>query len=274
MPENLLINSTYVIVGLILLTYIAMGFGSVNQWQRRPVMFFGWYAWTAGPGIIWVPPIIFQSLRDESVQSWVDELVIEGARTKNNIPLKVKAIITWRVDAARVRDFVLNVKNGRTAVKQRAEAAAVTVIGSEPFRDIQNDREKFSGDVTKTLVANVANWGVVIDKVEIINIEITDTEIAEAVAREAIADANTTAENIMSDGLEQASQKYGVDMFVLRQLIAAERIGGSPGSVIFQGSMLDSLMKNPGVLERLGRTGGAALGSAEAGGAGAAKATS
>lgn len=251
------------VFGFLILLWVIYGFGTVDLRVRRPIMFFGSYFRTAGPGIIWVPPIIFQRLRDVSVQSWVDELVIEGARTKNNIPLKVKAIITWKVDAARVRDFVVNVKDGRTAVKQRAEAAAVSVIGSEPFRDIQNDRKKFSNDVTETLVANVTNWGVIID-----------TEIAEAVAREAIADANTTAENIMSKGLEDAAGKYGVDMFVLRQLIAAERIGGSPGSVIFQGSMLDSLMKNPAVLERLGRKGEAALGSAEAAGAGGAKAAS
>jgi hypothetical protein len=214
---------------VILTLYSLYGLSKVYEWNRRPVMFFGKYAWTAGPGLIWIPPFIFQTLNDISVQSVVTSRQIENARTKDNIPVSMEITITARTDPNRVKDFVLQVEDGRAAIDLRAEAAAVEVIGSSDWEHIQKERPKFSDEVYDALKAKVGNWGINIERIEIINIKITDSTIAEAMAKVAIAQAAIQTETILSKGIDAAAVVYGVDKWELRKLMTTDRLatGGS-----------------------------------------------
>lgn len=235
-----------------LVLYGLGGFDTVNEWERRPVMFFGWYAWTAGPGIIWIPPLIFQTLANQSVRQESNDIVVEDARTKDNVPLRMVLVVTRRVDPKRIRDFIVNVKDGNKAVDSRAEASTVEVIGSENWEDIQHERTKFSDAVTRTLIAKIHDWGVTIIKVEIKNIVITDLRIAEAVANVAISTAQAQSEKILSTQLEDAAKRYGIPVYTLRQLVAAERMGAGPGNTMFATNILGEIgQKHPELLAGL-----------------------
>jgi hypothetical protein len=229
--------------------YALAGLDTVNQWERRPIMFFGWYAWTAGPGIIWIPPILFQMLPNVSVREESTDIIVEDARTKDNVPLRMVLVVTKRVAPERVRDFVVNVKDGAKAVDSRAEAATVEVVGSEEWEQIQHDRTVFSGAVTNSLIGKIVRWGVQIVKVEIKNIVITDLQIAEAVARVAITIAIAKAENILSENLAGPAKIYGVPVYVLRQLIAAERGMTGQGNTMVASDVLNAISRmNPAFL--------------------------
>jgi regulator of protease activity HflC (stomatin/prohibitin superfamily) len=196
----------------VFLIWVAFGFHSVNQWERQPVMFFGNYAWTAGPGIIWVPPIIFQMIALVPVQDEVFTITVI-ARTKDNIPLEFKVTFASRVLPDRVRDVVIKVKNGIGAVLALADTAAVEIVGNTDYEHVQGhvegEEKKFAADVLKVLQERVADRGIQISKLGLSNITITDSTIAESVSRVARANTDAKAEEILSSNLAKAAGTYG-----------------------------------------------------------------
>jgi regulator of protease activity HflC (stomatin/prohibitin superfamily) len=218
-------------IGLILVVaYIAFGFHAVNQWERQPVMFFGKYAWTAGPGIIWVPPIIFQLIKLVPVQDEVFTITVE-ARTSDNIPLKFDFTFASQVLPDRVKDVVVKVRDGIGAVLKLADTAAVRIIGHTKFQDVQGKDEggenQFANNVLTVLQSLVDDWGIRVSKPGISNIVITDQSIAESVSNIAKAAANAKTEEILAKELAGPAASLGVSVWQLRQLIAMTNMSGS-----------------------------------------------
>ncbi len=218
-------------VGIILLiAYVCFGFHAVNQWERQPVMFFGKYAWTAGPGIIWVPPIIFQLIALVPVQDEVFTITVI-ARTKDNIPLEFKVTFASRVLPDRVRDVVIKIKDGRGAVLALADTAAVEIVGNTDYEHVQGhiegEEKKFSVDILRVLQERVTDWGIQTSKLGLSNIVITDQAIAESVSRVARSRTDAKAEEILSLSLAKAAGTYGITPWQLRQMLALTQLTGS-----------------------------------------------
>ncbi len=218
-------------LGLVLLiVYVGFGFHAVNQWQRQPVMFFGWYAWTAGPGIIWVPPVFFQLIGLVPVQFEVFTITVT-ARTKDNIPLEFKITFASRVLPDHVKDVVIKIKDGIGAVLKLADTASVEVVGNTDYEHVQGHVEgtekKFSGDILSRLRERVQDWGIEVSQLGISNIVITDSTIAESVSRVARARTDAKAEKILADELGNAAAVYKISPWQMRQLVAMTQLTSS-----------------------------------------------
>jgi regulator of protease activity HflC (stomatin/prohibitin superfamily) len=181
------------LLGLALI-YLLGGINIVSEWQRRPILLFGRYVKTIGPGLGWVDPLFHRRLDDVAVRDVVNELRIGGVQTHDNVPISFNLIMTTRVDEARVRDFVVRVASGYEATRQRALASVTEIVGNHELDAILHNRGRFYAEVRDSLQGKVADWGVKVVAVELKDIEITDEQIQQAIAMKARAGKEADAE--------------------------------------------------------------------------------
>jgi regulator of protease activity HflC (stomatin/prohibitin superfamily) len=176
------------------LIYVVCGINVVREWLRRPVLLFGRYVNTIGPGLAWVDPIFHRCLNDVAVRDVVNELRIGGVQTHDNVPISFNLIMTTRVDEARVKDFIVQVAGGFEATRQRALASVTEAVGNHELDAILHNRGTFYTEVRELLQDKVADWGVKVRAVELKDIQITDEQIQQAIAMKARAGKEADAE--------------------------------------------------------------------------------
>jgi len=174
--------------------YLLGGINVVREWQRRPILLFGRYVKTIGPGLAWVDPLFHRRLDDVAVRDVVNELRIGGVQTHDNVPISFNLIMTTRVDEARVRDFVVQVANGYEATRQRALASVTEIVGNHELDAILHNRGQFYSEVRDSLQGKVLAWGVKVVAVELKDLQITDEQIQQAIAMKARAGKEADAE--------------------------------------------------------------------------------
>lgn len=176
------------------LFFLLGGINVVNEWKRRPILLFGRYTSTIGPGLAWIEPIFHRRLADVAVRDVVNELRIGGVQTHDNVPISFNLIMTTRVDQARVRDFIVRVANGYEATRQRALASVTEIVGNHELDAILHNRGQFYSEVRDSLQGKVADWGVTVIAVELKDLQITDEQIQQAIAMKARAGKEADAE--------------------------------------------------------------------------------
>jgi regulator of protease activity HflC (stomatin/prohibitin superfamily) len=181
------------VLGLAFL-YLLGGINVVREWERRPIMLFGRYVNTIGPGLAWVDPIFHRRLDDVAVRDVVNELRIGGVQTHDNVPISFNLIMTTRVDEDRIKDFVVQVASGYEATRQRALASVTEIVGNHALDEILHDRARFYTEVRDSLQTKVAGWGVKVQAVELKDLQITDEQIQQAIAMKARAGKEADAE--------------------------------------------------------------------------------
>jgi regulator of protease activity HflC (stomatin/prohibitin superfamily) len=174
--------------------YLLGGINVVREWERRPIMLFGRYVRTIGPGLDWVDPIFHRRLDDVSVRDVVNELRIGGVQTHDNVPISFNLIMTTRVGEDRIKDFVVQVASGYEATRQRALASVTEIVGNHELDAILHDRGKFYAEVRDSLQTKVEGWGVIVKAVELKDLQITDEQIQQAIAMKARAGKEADAE--------------------------------------------------------------------------------
>ncbi len=245
MPSLTILEIVLYAVLALFVAWVIFGFRSVVEWERKPVFFFGRYAWTAGPGIIWVPPVLFQGGANVTVQNEVRTVVNLYARTRDNIPLVFDVTVVSRVLPDRVRDAVVLIKNGRFSVDEQAKPAAVENVGKTDFEHIQGEEGQFAAQVLASLREKVQGWGIEVSQLGISNIRITDESIAEAIARKPRAIAEAAAEEAMFQKLSDLAARYKVTVFELRQLVAVNAMGADGKAIVVPSNIAEVMRKVP-----------------------------
>lgn len=213
----------FVIAGVFILWYAMNWVNIVNEWNRRPVMLFGRYARTLGPGIQLLEPIMFTTLYDRSIQDQVVSLQIEGMQTKDNVPVGMTAVLTYAHDPNRIRDSVVNVDDVEEATQTRALSTITDLGGSRNLEQLLEHRDTFCSDMANRLSERVKAWGIVIKAVELRDFAIGDEDIARAIAMKARAKKEGEAEVErarfqleVAKTLDEAGREYSADGWKLK----------------------------------------------------------
>src|SRR5215471_12978603 len=129
------------LVGTLLLCWALAGVHIINEWERRPVLRLGRYVATAGPGPVWIEPILHSVLLPFSVQDVARPVTVENVQTHDNVRVTIMAVLTTRITPDHVRQAVLAVKNVADATLQRAQATLVEVGAASSLDDLLASRE-------------------------------------------------------------------------------------------------------------------------------------
>jgi regulator of protease activity HflC (stomatin/prohibitin superfamily) len=222
---------------VILLFFLASSIKVLVQFERAVVFTLGKYSYTAGPGLVFIIPILQKYIRVD-LRVMVEDVPPQDVISRDNVTVKVNAVIYYRVtDPARC---VIQVYDFRRAVSELAQTTLRSVLGKHELDDMLSDRDKLNRDIQEILDKQTDTWGVKVQNVEIKHIDLDETMIR-AMAKQAEAERMRRAKIIYAEGEAQAAQKLveagallaqNDNAMQLRYLSTMQEIGGHDGNTI------------------------------------------
>jgi regulator of protease activity HflC (stomatin/prohibitin superfamily) len=190
------------IIFIALLGFVVAGIKIINQYERGVILTLGKYTGIREPGLRIVVPI-FQQIIKVDVRSTPVDVPQQEVITKDNVTIKVDAVVYFRVlDAARA---VLETNNYVYATSQFAQAALRDVVGNVELDSLLSQREQISQDIKKIVDTQTDQWGIDVENVKIQNIELPQ-DMKRAMAKQAEAERERRAV-IISAAAEKAAAR-------------------------------------------------------------------
>jgi regulator of protease activity HflC (stomatin/prohibitin superfamily) len=184
---------------------VMFGFKVINQYEQGIVFRFGRaLPEVRQPGLIWVNPFS-DRLRKVNMQITVAAVPGQEAITRDNVTLKVDAVVYYRViDPVKA---VINVQNYTYAVSQVAQTSLRSVIGQSDMDQLLSEREKINAHLKDVIDDPTEEpWGIRVERVEIKDVSLPES-MKRSMSRQAEAERERRARIISADGEYQASKK-------------------------------------------------------------------
>ena len=194
---------TTAIIGTLILLLFVSAVRILRKYERAVIFTLGRYTGTRGPGLVLLVPLVQQMVRVD-LRVIVDEVPSQDVISKDNVSVKVSAVIYYRViDAERA---VIQVETYKEATSQLAQTTLRSVLGKHDLDEMLAERDRLNASIQDVLDKQTDAWGIKVSNVEIKRIDLDDSMIR-AIARQAEAERSRRAKIINADGEQQAAQK-------------------------------------------------------------------
>lgn len=203
---------------IVVLSFILSGIKIINQYERGVVLTLGRYSGLRLPGLRVVVPV-FQQMIKVDVRSTPVDVPSQEVITKDNVTIKVDAVVYFRVISA--EKAVLETNNYLYATAQFAQAALRDVVGNVEMDSLLSQREQISQEIKRIVDGETDRWGIDVENVKIQNIELPQ-DMKRAMAKQAEAERERRAVIINAEGEKAAAQQVAE---------AAGILGAIPGGM-------------------------------------------
>ena len=181
---------------------IVSGLRLVYQYQRVVRFRLGKYKDMMKPGLKWIIPVVDTTQNIDLRVTTVD-VEPQEAMTSDNVPIKVNAVIFFRVkDPSKA---VLEIEDYVVGVAQFARAALRDAVGKADLDIILSKREKVADEIQMIIDKATDPWGVDVTEVKIQEIELPEG-MKRAMAAQAEAEREKRAIIIKSEGEIKAAE--------------------------------------------------------------------
>ena len=189
-----------VIVGLYLLSSIKI----LSEYERGVIFRLGRLLQNAkGPGIILVFGPVDRMVRVDLRQQAL-EVPPQDIITRDNVTLKVNAVIYWRVLNA--PQAVVQVQNYYWQTQQFAQTTLRSVLGEVELDELLAHRDKLNARIQSILDQHTSPYGVKVQNVEVKQVDLPD-QMLRAMAKQAEAEREKRAKIIHAEGEYSAAQR-------------------------------------------------------------------
>jgi len=190
----------------------------VNQYERGIVFTMGKYSRMWDPGWHLLIPV-FQKLAKVDVRVKAVDVPDQEAITKDNIPVRINAVIYYRVnDAAK---SVIEVEDFFNAVSQLAQTTMRNAVGEVQLNELLANKQQVSENIKKVVDRVSDAWGIDVQSVELKDIVLPDN-LKRTIAKVAEAEREKQAVIINSEGEVGAAANIAK---------AAEMLASVPGAL-------------------------------------------
>ena len=263
-PTGMFDSTTLIgVVVVIVLLYLMSSIKILREYERGVIFRLGRVLpQPKGPGVILVFAPIDRIVR---VSLRIDTLEVPGQDvvTRDNVTVKVNAVIYWRVIEPRAA--VLEVTNFQYATSQLAQTTLRSVLGEVELDELLSQRAKLNVRLQSILDQHTAPWGVKVTMVEVKQVDLAE-QMIRTIARQAEAERERRAKIIHAEGEYTAAEKLAMAAEViqkqpaalqLRYLQTLVEIGTEKNTTIVFPLPLDILASLGRVLDRVGNPPGA-----------------
>jgi regulator of protease activity HflC (stomatin/prohibitin superfamily) len=156
-----------------------------------------------GPGLVLIfwP---FETMIKVSLQTVVLDVPPQDIITRDNVSVKVNAIVYFRVvDPGRA---IVAVQNYLYATSQLAQTTLRSVLGQVDLDDLLTERDKLNAKLQETIDQHTDPWGIKVSMVEVKNVDLPP-DMQRAMAKQAEAEREKRAKIIHAAGELEASVK-------------------------------------------------------------------
>lgn len=169
---------------LVIVLFVILGsLKQINEYERGVKFTAGKFTKIMSPGWRIVLPI-FQSYKKVDIRTKVDDVPEQEAITKDNVSVKINAVIYYKVFDASLA--VLEVEDFYYATAQLAQTTMRNIVGSVTLDELLCEREKVSSQIKEIIDKETDPWGIKVENVELKDISLTD-EMKRVIARAAEA---------------------------------------------------------------------------------------
>ena len=192
------------IIGLLILVI-----KQINQYERAVVLTMGKYSRTWDPGWKILIPV-FQKYIKVDIRVKAVDVPDQEAITKDNIPIRINAVIYFKVINA--RKATLEVEDFFYAVSQLAQTTMRNAVGEVTLDELLASKKEISDRIEKTVDESSDSWGVDVQSVELKdiilpeNLKRTIAKVAEAEREKQAVIINSLGEVAAADNMAQAAE--------------------------------------------------------------------
>lgn len=185
----------YVIL-VIVLAIILVSIKQINQYERGVKFTLGKYAGTMEPGWRLVIPI-FQTYQKIDMRIKAVDVPDQEAITKDNISVKVNAVIYYKVGLA--DKAVIEVENFYYAVSQLAQTTMRNVVGEVNLDELLSGREAIAEKIRLIVDKSSDAWGIDVRSVELKDVTLPE-DLKRVIGKQAEAEREKRAVIIKAEG--------------------------------------------------------------------------
>jgi len=190
-------------IAVVLFALISAAVKVVPEYQRGVIFRLGRLTGAKGPGLFVIIPIVDKMVKVD-LRTITMDVPPQEAITKDNVPVKVNAVVYFRVlDPNR---SVVEVENYVVATSQIAQTTLRSVLGQSDLDHLLTEREKINTRLQEIIDEQTDPWGIKVSIVEIKDVEVPSS-MQRAMARQAEAERERRAKVIAAEGEFQASEK-------------------------------------------------------------------
>ena len=203
----------------ILLLFVFKWINILKEYERAVTFWLGRLAHhPKGPGLVLIfwP---FETMVRISLRTIVHDVPAQDIITKDNVSVKVNAVVYFRVVEA--DKAVVQVENYLYATSQLAQTTLRSVLGQATLDELLSEREKLNVALQKVIDEHTQPWGIKISLVEVKQVDLP-IEMQRAMAKQAEAEREKRAKIIHAEGEFQAAAQLSR---------AAEVIGREPATL-------------------------------------------
>ena len=175
----------------------------LREYERGVIFRLGRLIAVKGPGLILLIPLVDKIVK-VSLRTVVLDVPAQDVITKDNVSLKVNAIIYFRV--VQPQKAIVEVENYLYATSQLSQTTLRSVLGQSELDDLLAEREKINLHLQRIIDHQMEPWGIKVSTVEVKNIDLPQ-EMQRAMAKQAEAERERRAKVIAAEGEFQASQR-------------------------------------------------------------------
>ena len=228
----------------------------VNQYERGVVLTMGKFSGIWNPGWKIIIPI-FQRVIKVDIRVKAVDVPDQEAITKDNIPIRINAVIYFRViDAAKA---VLEVENFYFAVSQLAQTTMRNAVGEVTLDELLSNKQEIADRIKKRVDTSSDPWGIDVQSVELKDIILPESlkrtiaKVAEAEREKQAVIINSQGEVAAAENMAQAAKTLGTQpgALHLRTLQSINDLSSDQSNTTIWMVPIESLK----ALETLGKTG-------------------
>jgi len=203
---------------VIVVVLVLVSLRQVNQYERGVMFTMGRYTGTKNPGwrIVWP---IFQGMKKVDIRVKAVDVPDQEAITKDNISVKVNAVIYYKVsDAAKA---VIEVENFYYAVSQLAQTTMRNAVGEVDLDQLLSNRDDVSVRIQQVVDKATDPWGIKVESVELKDINLPE-DMKRTIGKQAEAERERRAVIIKAEGEVMAAENMSK---------AANMLSAAPGAL-------------------------------------------
>jgi len=191
------------LLAVIIILYLISSIKILKEYERAVVFRLGRISPAKGPGIILVFRPLDQIVR-VSLRQEVMEVPAQDIITRDNVTLKVNAVVTLRViDPTKA---VIEVANYIYQTSQFSQTTLRSVLGEVELDQLLAHRDQLNSRIQTIIDGHTAPFGVKVVSVEVKQVDLPETMLR-AMAKQAEAERERRAKIIHAEGEFNAAQK-------------------------------------------------------------------
>ena len=199
--------SSFVVVIVVGALFLASAIKIIPEYERVVIFRLGRLSKALvggnGPGLVIIIPGVDRVVRVDTRVITMD-VPTQEAITRDNVPVKVNAVIYFRV--MNPQNAIVEVENFIAATSQIAQTTLRSVLGQSELDELLSQREKINQRIQTIVDDHTDPWGIKVSTVEVKDVELP-AGMQRAMAKQAEAERERRAKIIAAEGEFQASQK-------------------------------------------------------------------